>query len=325
MSGEFETEAIVLAASVVRLTTPLALAALGGLFAERAGVADLGLEGKMLVSAFAAASVAAVTGSAVAGIAIAILAAILLSLLHFMATVWKQGDQVVSGMAINILAAGLTPTLAYALFPLGGQTPPLSGDARLTDIALPFSDLAAGTGFIGRIYAQVVGGHTILAYLAFLAIPAATALLYRTGWGLRLRAAGENPEAVATAGLDVVRLRLQGLLVNGVLLGLAGAYLSLAANAGYSRNMTAGKGYLAVAALILGRWKPWPTLFACLLFATADAVQGRLQGIALPMVGIIPAPFITALPYVVTIAVLELTCRGQAMPKALGVPYKRGS
>jgi simple sugar transport system permease protein len=322
MSG-IATETLVLAASTVRLATPLALAALGGLFAERAGVADLGLEGKMLVSAFAAASVAAVTGSAVAGIAVAIVAATLLSLLHFVATVWKQGDQIVSGMAINILAAGLTPTLAYALFPLGGQTPPLSGDARLTDIVLPFSDWAENVGFIGRVYAEVIGGHSILVYLAFLAIPAATALLYRTGWGLRLRAVGENPEAVATAGLDVVRLRLQGLLMNGLLLGLAGTYLSLAANAGYSRNMTAGKGYLAVAALILGRWKPWPTLFACLLFAASDAAQGRLQGVALPLIGAIPAPWINALPYVVTVGVLALTGRGQAMPKALGIPYSR--
>jgi ABC-type uncharacterized transport system permease subunit len=320
-----ETEILVMAASVLRLATPLILAAIGGLFAERAGVADLGLEGKMLVAAFTAASVAAVTDSALAGLLAAIVAAAMLSLLHFTATVWKQGDQIVSGMAINILAAGLVPTLAYAIFPLGGITPPLSNDGRLLDLHPPFSHWASSVGFLGRFYATVLGGHSVLIYVAFLAAPAATYILYRTGWGLRLRATGENPQAVASAGLDVVRLRLQGLLVNGVFLGLAGAYLSLAANAGYSRNMTAGKGYLAVAALILGRWKPWPTLGACLLFAAADALQGRLQGAALPGLGVIPVPWITALPYIVTVIVLAIAGRGQSMPKALGQPYKKAT
>lgn len=323
MIAGLETELLVMAASVLRLATPLTLAAIGGLFAERSGVADLGLEGKMLVAAFTAASIAAVTGSAITGVLAAIFAAIMLSLLHFTATVWKQGDQIVSGMAINILAAGLVPTLAYGLFPLGGQTPPLTGDGRLLDIALPLSHWAEGTGFLGRLYATVLGGHSILVYVAFLAAPAATFMLYRTGWGLRLRAGGENPQAVASAGLDVVRLRLQGLIANGIFLGLAGAYLSLSANAGYSRNMTAGKGYLAIAALILGRWKPWPTLGACLLFAAADALQGRLQGAALPLLGVIPVPWITALPFIVTVIVLAIAGRGQSMPKALGLPYKK--
>ncbi|MDB5392546.1 MAG: sugar transporter permease [Rhodospirillales bacterium] len=321
MIAGIETEILVITASILRLATPLILAAIGGLFAERAGVADLGLEGKMLAAAFTAASISAVTGSAITGLAAAIIVATLLSMLHFIATVWKQGDQIVSGMAINILAAGLVPTLAYALFPLGGQTPPLTDDGRLLDLSLPFSHWASSTGFIGQFYASVLGGQSILIYVAFLAAPAATAVLYRTGWGLRLRAAGENPQAVASAGLDVVRLRLQGLIMNGVFLGLAGGYLSLAANAGYSRNMTAGKGYLAIAALILGRWKPWPTLGACLLFAAADALQGRLQGIVFPALGVIPVPWITALPYIVTVIVLAIAGRGQSMPKALGLPY----
>ena len=322
MIAGVETEILVVGASIVRLATPLILAAIGGLYAERAGVADLGLEGKMLVAAFTAAAIAAVTDSALAGVLAAIVAATMLSLLHFTATVWKQGDQIVSGMAINILAAGLVPTLAYALFPLGGITPPLSDGGRLRDIALPFSHQAMSAGFFGRFYVTVIGGHSILIYLAFLAAPAATFILYRTGWGLRLRATGENPQAVAAAGLDVIGLRLQGLIVNGVFLGLAGAYLSLAANAGYSRNMTAGKGYLAIAALILGRWKPWPTLWACVLFATTDALQGRLQGETLPGLGVIPVPWIAALPYIVTVIVLAIAGRGQSMPKALGVPYR---
>ncbi len=322
--GAIETELLVAAAAVIRLATPLTLAALAGLFAERAGVADLGLEGKMLVGAFAAAAVAAVTGSAAVGLLAAIVAATVFSLLHFYVTVWKTGDQIVSGMAINIIAAGLMPTLAYALFALGGQTPRLEDGARLLGHALPFTVWASGAGFLGRLYASVIGGHNSLVYATAAAVPLATFLLYRTGWGLRLRAAGENPEALAAAGRNVVLIRLQGLVVNGVLIGLAGAYLSLAANAGYSRDMTAGKGYLAIAALILGRWRPWPTLWACLMFAAADALQGRLQAVALPGAGIIPAPWITALPYVVTVIVLAITGRGQAMPRALGIPY-RGS
>jgi simple sugar transport system permease protein len=286
-------------------------------------VADLGLEGKMLAGAFAGAAIASVTGSAALGLFAAMAAAILFSLLHFYATVWKQGDQVVSGMAINIISAGLVPTLAYALFPLGGQTPPLSDSARLMSQSLPFAHtLAQAYGFAGRVYAEAISGYSSLVYFAALAVPASMFLLYRTGWGLRLRAAGENPDAVVTAGRNVIALRLQGLILNGALVGLAGAYLSMAANAGYSRDMTAGKGYLAVAALILGRWRPWPTLWACVLFATADAIQSRLQGFAFAGLGVIPTPWIAALPYIVTVAVLAVAGRGQSMPKALGMPFR---
>jgi simple sugar transport system permease protein len=322
MTG-FETEFLVLAAATIRLSAPLLLAALAGLFAERAGIADLGLEGKMLAGAFAAGAVAAVTGSATLGLAAAIAAACLFSLIHFFVTVWNGGDQIVSGIAINIISAGLTPTLAYAFFPLGGQTPRLDDEARLLGHRLPFSETAGSFGFLGRFYDEVIGGHNSLVYAAALSTPLAAFLLYRTGWGLRLRAAGENPEALAAAGRSVVRIRLWALMVNGVLVGLAGAYLSLAANAGFSRAMTAGKGYLAVAALILGRWRPWPTLLACLMFAAADAIQGQLQGVPLPVVGTIPAPWITALPYVVTVIVLAISGRGRAMPRALGTPWRR--
>jgi ABC-type uncharacterized transport system permease subunit len=322
MSGHTETEILLLIASTLRLVTPLLLAALAGIFAERAGVADLGLEGKMLASAFAGAAAASLTGSALQGLTASVLAAILLSLLHGYATVSKPGNQIVSGMAINLIAAGLVPTLAYAMFPLGGRTPTLGGDARLIGHPWPFA-ATAGDGLLGQAYSIVVSGHSALVYLALLLVPISTYVLYRTGWGLRIRAVGENPEAVAAAGRNVVALRYQALIVNGTLCGLAGAYLSLAANAGYTRDMTAGKGYLAIAALILGRWKPWPTLAACLLFAATDAVQGRLQGTHLPGLGIIPMPWITALPYIVTVIVLAATGRGVSMPKALGIPFVR--
>jgi simple sugar transport system permease protein len=318
-----ETEILVLGASTIRLATPLFLAAIAGIFAERAGVADLGLEGKILVGAFAGAAIAAVTGSAGLGAFAAMAAAISFSMLHGYATVWRPGDQIISGIALNIIAAGLVPTLAYALFPLGGVTPRLSGSARLSGLELPFAHSAAQIGAIGRFYASSLSGHNPLIYAAMLLAPLSMLALYGTGWGLRLRAVGENPEAVASAGHSVVALRFQALMVNGALSGLAGAYLSLAANAGYSRDMSAGKGYLAIAALILGRWKPWPTLGACALFAATDALQGRLQGVEFPWLGIIPAPWITALPYIVTVVVLAVTGRGAAMPKALGIPFSR--
>jgi simple sugar transport system permease protein len=318
-----ESEILVLAASTIRLATPLYLAAIAGIFAERAGVADLGLEGKILAGAFAGAAIAAVTDSAALGVLAAMAAAILFSMLHGYVTVWRPGDQIISGIAINIIAAGLVPTLAYAIFPLGGVTPRLSGSARLGGLDLPFAHSAARMGAIDRFYASIISGHSPLIYAAILLAPVSMLALYRTGWGLRLRAAGENPEAVASTGRSVIAVRFQALIVNGALSGLAGAYLSLAANAGYSRDMSAGKGYLAIAALILGRWKPWPTLGACALFAATDALQGRLQGVEFPLLGVIPAPWITALPYIVTVIVLAITGRGLAMPKALGIPFSR--
>jgi simple sugar transport system permease protein len=319
MSGTAETELFILLASTIRLSVPLLLAALAGIFAERSGVADIGLEGKMLAGAFAAGALAAVSGHAAVGLLGGVLAGMFLSWVHYQASVARTGDQMVSGMAINLIAAGLVPTAAYALFDLGGLTPPLSGEARLSGLALPFAQEVPG--FIGRTYSNVVSGYSALAYFGLLLVPAATMILYRTGWGLRLRAAGENPEALAAAGRRVLKIRFEALILNGALCGLAGAYLSLAANAGYTRDMTAGKGYLAIAALILGHWKPWPTFGACLLFALADAVQGRLQGAHLPLLGTIPAVWISALPYVASVAVLAVTGRGAAMPRALGLPY----
>jgi simple sugar transport system permease protein len=292
---ETATQILLLVAAAIRLATPLLLAALAGLYAERSGVIDLSLEGKMLAGAFAGAAFAASSGSVWVGALAAIATGILLSLLHGFATVTHRGNQVVTGMAINIAMAGLIPTVAQAIFALGGQTPQLGPAQRFLNVLL---------------------GNNALTFLAFLAVPATGWLLYRTGWGLRLRAVGENPYAVDTAGLPVARLRYQALLVNGALAGLAGAYLSMAANAGFSRDMTAGKGYLAIAALIFGRWAPVPTMLACLLFAFADAAQAQLQ-----TVRILPSQFVGALPYILTVLVLALVGKGGGMPKALGIPY----
>jgi len=312
---------ISVAASTLRLATPLILAALAGLFSERAGIIDIGLEGKLLGAAFAAAALAAVTGSPWAGLAGAILVSVAIALLHGYAAITLNGNQVVSGMAINILIAGLTPTLATAWFDQGGQTPPLTEAQRFGPIGLPFAADIGRVPVLGPIYTGLLSGHNLLVYLAFLIVPLAAWLLFATRFGLRLRAVGENPHAVDAAGLPVAGLRYRAILITGVLAGIGGAYLSIAQGAGFARDMTAGRGYLALAALIFGRWRPVPTLLACLLFAAADAVQLRLQGVALPVVGIIPVQFVQALPYILTVVLLAGIGGTARAPKAAGVPF----
>ncbi|HEY0834197.1 MAG TPA: ABC transporter permease [Azospirillum sp.] len=290
---------LALAGATVRVATPLVLAALAGLYCERAGVVDIALEGKMLAGAFFAAAVAFQTGDPWLGLSAGVAAGVALSLVHGYACVSHGGNQVVSGMAINILAAGLAPTLAFAWFQMGGQTPLLPSSARLPGI----------------------GGVNVLVWAALALVPLTAWVLYRTRFGLRLRAVGENPAAVDTAGISVAGLRYRALVITGVLTGAAGAYLSIAHGAGFVRDMTAGKGFLALAALIFGKWRPWPTLAACLLFAFTDAVQVRLQGVELPVVGTVPVQFIQMLPYVLTVLLLAGFVGRAVAPKASGVPY----
>lgn len=318
--GELVVLLLLMIDATVRVATPLVLAALAGLFAERSGVVDIGLEGKMLGAAFAAGAVAAVFGSPWLGLLAAIVVAVALSMIHGFACVTLNGNQVVSGMALNILMAGLAPTLAYAWFREGGQTPLLGPGQRFAPIVLPFYDLLAGVPVIGAIYSRI-SGHNVLVYVAALAVPLVAFVLYRTRFGLRLRAVGENPQAVDTAGISVAALRYRALLCTGVLCGLSGAYLSTAHGAAFVRDMTAGKGYLALAALIFGKWRPLPTLLACLLFAFTDALQARLQGAVLPILGQVPVQAIQALPYVLTVLLLAGFVGRAMAPKAIGVPY----
>lgn len=307
--------------STLRLATPLILAALAGLCAERSGVIDIGLEGKMLAGAFAAAVVAALTGSAWLGLGMALITAMLLALLHALACITYRGNQVVSGVAINVLVAGLTVTLGMAWFERGGQTPQLAETARFTPMVLPGTEALANVPLLGPLYMELVSGHNGLVYVALLMVPLVWWLLFRTRFGLRLRAVGENPAAVDTAGISVVKLRYAAMLICGVLTGLAGAYLALAANAGFIRDMTAGKGYIALAAMIFGQWRPWPTLAACLLFGFLDASAARLQGVILPGIGAIPVQFIQALPYLLTVILLAGFIGRAVAPKASGIPY----
>jgi ABC-type uncharacterized transport system permease subunit len=310
-----------LADATVRGAAPLVLAALGGLFAERSGVVDIGLEGKMLVAAFAAAATAAVTGSAWAGLGAGIVASVLLALVHGFACVTHHGNQVVSGMGLNITVSGLTVVLGYAWFREGGQTPLLGPAARFGPIDLPGAAALANVPILGQVYSEVMSGHNLLVYLAAVAVPLVAWLVYRTRFGLRLRAVGESPGAVDTAGISVAAARYQALVAGGVLCGISGAYLSIAHHASFIRDMSAGKGFLALAALIFGQWRPVPTLAACLLFALADAVQVRLQGTPLPLVGVVPVQLIQAIPYVLTVALLAGFVGRAVPPRAIGVPY----
>ena len=319
--GEFFTLFVLTLDATLRVATPLVLAALAGMFSERSGVIDIGLEGKMLGAAFSAAATAAVTGSPWLGLMAGIATSMCLAMVHAFACVTHHGNQVVSGMALNITVAGLGPTLGLAWFHQGGQTPMLASTARFTSIDLPLAKALADAPVIGHIYSEIISGHNIIVYIAAIAVPTVAWILYRTRFGLRLRAVGESPEAVDTAGISVAGMRYRALLITGFLCGIAGTYLSTAHSAGFIRDMTAGKGYLALAALIFGKWRPVPTMLACLLFAFADAVQIRLQGVELPLIGTIPVQFIQAMPYVLTVLLLAGFVGKAIAPKAIGEPY----
>jgi len=224
-------------------------------------------------------------------------------------------------MALNITVSGLTVVLGYAWFQEGGQTPLLAPGARFGPIELPGAAALAPLPVIGPIYREVISGHNLLVYVAAAAVPIVAWLVYRTRFGLRLRAVGESPGAVDTAGVSVSATRYMALVGSGILCGLSGAYLSTAHHASFIRDMSAGKGYLALAALIFGQWRPLPTLGACLLFAFADAVQLRLQGTPLPFVGVVPVQLIQAIPYILTVALLAGVVGRAVAPRAIGVPY----
>ncbi|WP_374763522.1 ABC transporter permease [Yunchengibacter salinarum] len=319
----FLGELVQLAGGTVRISTPLILAALAGLVSERSGIIDIGLEGKILGAAFAAGAAAAVFDNPWMGLMAGITMSVVLAVLHGFIAISQNGNQIVSGMAINIFVAGLAPTLATSWFHKGGQTPLLLNESRFGHITLPLADSLADVPVIGPIYSELLSGHTILTYLAFALVPLVAFGLYRTRFGLRLRAVGENPEAVDTAGISVTWLRYRAVMLAGVLCGIAGTVLSTAQGAGFIRDMSAGKGYLALAAMIFGHWKPLPTLGACLLFGFVDALQGRLQGEELPLIGEIPVQFTMMLPYVLTVVILAGFVGRMTPPKASGTPYRK--
>jgi ABC-type uncharacterized transport system permease subunit len=292
-----------LISSGIRLATPLTLAAIGGLFSERSGIVNIALEGLMLVGAFAAATATFYSGNPWFGVLMAAVAGALVAHLHGLVCVKFKGNHIVSGVGINILAIGATPFIAGALFGTTGSTPDIARSLGMWSIP------ALGA---------VLGEYSPLVFLSWLAVPLAYVLVFRTRFGLRLRAAGENPWAAETAGVNVARVRYVAVLLSGVFAGLGGAFLSIGYGTSFVRNMTAGRGFLALAALIFGKWTPGGALAACLLFGFFDAFQMRLQG-----VGSIPPQFVQMIPYIVTMLVLVGAVGRARPPAALGKSYDR--
>jgi ABC-type uncharacterized transport system permease subunit len=288
-------------AGTLRTATPLLLCAMGGLFSERAGIIDVGLEGKMLAAAFASATIAWVTQSGWIGLFGGIAVACAMALLHGLACITYRGNQVVSGVAINILASGLTMVFAVAWFHMGGQTPGL-------DTALRFMPIA--------------GGQSLLVYIALAGVALTWWVVTQTRFGLRLRAAGEEPAALDAAGINVAWMRYRALLVTGIFTGIAGAFLAIGQNANFSREMSAGQGYIALAALIFGKWNPLGAFAACLLFGLLDTLAIRLQGTSI-LGFAVPVQLIQALPYILTVTLLAGFIGRAVAPKAIGQPYEK--
>ena len=299
---------ISLVASTIRLATPLVLAALGGLFSERSGVINIALEGKMLAGAFTAAAVTWAADmklgmgsvSPWVGLLGGMLAGLFIAVIYAVSCIRFKADQVVSGAAINILMFGIPGFLSGAFFLSSGSTPQLPKDHLLPQ-------------------SPVVIAITILVLVA-----AIWYVVYKTPFGLRLRSTGENPEAADAAGVSVSRIRYSGVLLAGVLAGLGGAYLSIGQSSLFTRNMTAGRGFIALAALIFGKWRPVQTMLACLLFGFTEAVSIQMQGVfKLPSGEDIPVQFIQMVPYVLTIVVLAGFIGSSRPPSALGIPYQK--
>lgn len=303
---------LALAESSLRLSIPLLCACMAGLWSERSGVIDIGLEGKLLIAAFAAASASYATGSAYWGLLAGIGASTVFALIHGFASISQRGNQIVSGVAINMLAAGLTAVIGNAWYGQGGRTPPLEGDQRF----LALLDVSEAPRFV-----QVLLGQSFLVYLALLLVPLTWWVLAKTRFGLRLRAVGEKPAAVDTAGISVPGLRYAAVAVAGVFCGIGGAFIGTALSAGFLPGMTAGKGFIALAALIFAKWRAWPALGACLLFGFLEALSIRLQGAHIPGLGEVPVQAIQALPYAMTVILLAGFVGRAIPPRAAGQPY----
>ena len=294
-------------ASTLRNATPLIFAALGGMFSERSGVVNIGLEGLMLISAFAGAVGSFYSGSALVGLVTALAAGLLFALIHALMCVTFEADQIISGTAINLLALGGTAFLMVVFFGSGGTTPRVSS---FEPVRIPgFADIP--------VVGPALFEQSMLVYLMYLLVPLTYFVVFRTPFGLRLRASGEVPEAVDTAGVSVTRMRYYGVALSGLLAALGGAYLSMSLLSAFTENMTTGRGFIALAALIFGRWNPIGAAAAALLFGLAQAVTFRVAQDAIPI------EFVQMFPYILTIVVLAGFGGRAIAPSALGKPYRK--
>jgi simple sugar transport system permease protein len=292
----------------VRNATPLVFAAMGGMFSERSGVVNIALEGLMLISAFAGVAGAFLSGSAWVGLGFALAAGLLFALIHALMCVTFEADQIISGTAINLLALGGTGFLMVEVFGQGGTSPRVP---QFGALAIP---LLSDIPIIGRAFFD----QSILVYLMYLLIPVTFFVVFRTPFGLRLRATGEVPEAVDTAGVSVYRMRYYGVALSGMLAALGGAYLSMGLLSAFTEGMTNGRGFIALAALIFGRWNPVGAAGAALLFGFAQAITFRAGGQE-----VIPVEFLQMLPYILTIVVLAWFGGRAIAPAAIGKPYRK--
>ncbi len=280
--------------STLRVSTPLLFAALGGLLSERAGVINIALEGFMLVGGFAAAAIALLTHSPILGAFGAATVAGLFAVLYGLFVIEWRANQIIVGMAFNMLAGGITPFLMKILFDSSTATPSLPLELRFEQ---------------APVWASWFCLLVVWGWLKY------------TPSGLWVRIAGEHPAALDSAGIGVKRIRWISVILSGCLAGIGGASLSICLASSFSRNMTAGRGFMALAALIFGKWKPVPTAVACLFFGVCDALQIRLQGVVLWGTEPVPVQFIQILPYVVTVLVLAGVVGNSRAPRSLGVPF----
>jgi len=294
-------------AATIRIATPLLLAALGGILSERAGVFAVGLEGMMLMGAFAAAVGAWATDSSLLGVLLALVGGAGIGLVIAVVTVRFRADNMVTGLTSNILAAGLT---SYLLRVMAGGGRPIA--IHLTPLAAwPIPRLVDLPGVGPLLFALPP-----LTYLAIVGCGALDLFLRRTQWGLTLRAVGENPEAVFAAGIEPMRVRIVAIVVGGAIAGLGGAVLSLQQVGTFTDGMTGGRGYLALASLIVARWNPFGAAVACLAFGAAEAFELRLQGFGVPVSSYV----VQMAPYLIALAVLAGLGRSSRMPASIGQP-----
>lgn len=293
-------------AAALAMATPLALAALGGTFSERTGVVNIAMEGIMLVGAFFGVMVAVATHSALMGLLGGMVSGIIMSLALAWPAIRLQSDQVILGMAINVFAGGLTAFLLNTVYGYNG-TP--TNTPSLPTITIPG---LVKVPFLGAI----IGQQDILVYLMLILVVLGHYVLFHTNIGLQMRAVGEHPEAAATVGVSVVKIRYLGVAIGGMLSGMAGVYLSLGLLNAFDVNMTNGRGYIALAAMIFGKWTPFGSLGAALLFGFATALSISLQGYQ------ISANLIGMLPYALTIIALTGIIGRSRAPAADGIPYE---
>jgi len=302
-------------ASAIRMATPIALAAIGGTICERSGVVNIALEGMMLFGAFMAVVGTTFTGNPWSGLLVGMASSMLLALVHAFASITLKSDQVVSGTAINILALGLTGFLMEVIFGHPGTTDPVP---RL----MPVFDFGGPTDGVWGWINTIVFSYTPIVYMAIIIAVVGQWALFKTRWGLRLRALGEHPRAADTVGISVIRGRYSAVIVSGALGGMAGANLTLEQVGSFTEGMTNGRGFIALAANIFGRWTPSGSYLASLLFGFADALQIKMQLFRDTIA--IPSQFFLMLPYLLTVIVLAGVVGRAVAPAAVGKPYEKG-